>query len=97
MGRDEDELTYLNKTKALNPDFALTYFYLARIELNRGQDYNAAVALAQKGLALKPEPSDLALGYFLLADLYNRLGQDALSQEYARKGQEAARAHPAER
>ena len=54
MGRDEDELTYLNKTKALNPDFALTYFYLARIELNRGQDYNAAVALAQKGWPSNP-------------------------------------------
>ena len=38
-----------------------------------------------------------ALGYFLLADLYNRLGQDALSQEYARKGQEAARTNPPQR
>jgi tetratricopeptide (TPR) repeat protein len=97
LGRDEDELTYLNKTKALNPDFGLTYFYLARIELNRGRDYDAAVALVQKGLALKPEASDLPLGYFLLADLYNRLGQDALSQEYARKGQEAARTNPPQR
>ena len=97
LGRDEDELTYLNKTKALNPDFGLTYFYLARIELNRGRDYSAAVALVQKGLALKPEASDLPLGYFLLADLYNRLGQDALSQEYARKGQEAARTNPPQR
>jgi tetratricopeptide (TPR) repeat protein len=97
MGRDGDELAYLNKTRALNPDFPLTYFYLGRIELNRGQDYNAAVALVQKGLALKPEASDLALGYFLLADLYNRLGQESLSQEYARKGQDAARANPPER
>jgi tetratricopeptide (TPR) repeat protein len=97
VGRDEDELAYLNKTKALNPDFPLTYFYLARIDLNRSQDYNDAVALVLKGLALKPEASDLPLGYFLLADLYNRLGQDALSQEYARKGQEASRANPPQR
>ncbi len=97
MGRDQDELAYLNKTKALNPDFPLTYFYLARIELNRGQDYNGAVALALKGLELKPEASDLPLGYFLLADLYNRLGQEALSQDYARKGQDAARSNPPQR
>jgi arylsulfatase A-like enzyme/uncharacterized protein HemY len=97
VGRDEDELAYLNKTKALNPDFPLTYFYLARIELNSSRDYNDAVALVMKGLALKPEASDLPLGYFLLADLYSRLGQDALSQEYARKGQEASRANPPQR
>ncbi|MGD0782853.1 MAG: sulfatase-like hydrolase/transferase [Candidatus Aminicenantales bacterium] len=97
MGRDDDELAYLNKTKTLNPDFPLTYFYLARIELNGGRDYNDAVALVQKGLALKPESSDLALGYFLLADLYNRLGQEALSQEFARKGQDATRANPPQR
>ncbi len=35
---------------------------------------------------------DLPLGYFLLADLYNRLGDSARSLEYARKGQAAAEA-----
>jgi len=30
------------------------------------------------------------LGYFLLADLYNRLGKDSLSREYAQKGRELA-------
>lgn len=30
------------------------------------------------------------LGYFLLADLYNRLGNQALSLEYARKGKQLA-------
>jgi hypothetical protein len=35
---------------------------------------------------LKPTKKDLPLGYFLLADLYNRLGQQAKSAEYARQG-----------
>jgi arylsulfatase A-like enzyme/predicted Zn-dependent protease len=96
-GREEDERTWLEKTRELNPEFPLTYFYLARIELNRGGDYREAVALVEKGLELRPEPSDRPLGYFLLADLYNRLGEEARSLEYARKGQEAARAVAPER
>jgi len=97
MGREDDELAYLNKTKALNPEFPLTYFYLARVNLNRHQNYEEAVALVKKGIELKPDPPDLPLGYFLLADLYNRLGQEALSQDYARKGQDAARSNPPQR
>jgi choline-sulfatase len=92
MGRSDDEKAYLDKTKVLNPDFPLTYFYLARLGLNRGANYDEAVALVKKGFELKPDPPDLPLGYFLLADLYNRQGRDAQSQEYARKGQAATRA-----
>ena len=76
----------------LNPDFPLSYFYLARLHLNRGQDFEEAVRLVKQGIELKPDTEDLPLGYFLLADLYNRLGDDARSADYARKGQDLARA-----
>ncbi|MHB8056121.1 MAG: hypothetical protein ACYDH3_12830, partial [Candidatus Aminicenantales bacterium] len=72
----------------VNPDFPLAYFYLARNYLNRGENLDEAVRLVQKGIDLKPDPEDLPLGYFLLADLYNRLGQNSLSLESARKGRE---------
>jgi len=88
LGQEEEELKYLHKTIDINPDFPMSYFYLARIYLNHGENYEEAVALVKKGIDLKPEPKDLPLGYFLLADLYNRLGNQALSLEYARKGQE---------
>ena len=58
--------------------------------LNRGENYEEAIALARKGVDLKPDPAELPLGYFLLADLYNRTGNGALSAEYARKGQASA-------
>jgi tetratricopeptide (TPR) repeat protein len=70
------------------PSFPLTYFYLARIYLNQGQNLNEAIDLVNKGLELKPDKDNLPLGYFLLADLYNRLGDYARSEEYARQGQE---------
>jgi arylsulfatase A-like enzyme/lipopolysaccharide biosynthesis regulator YciM len=86
MGDALEEEKYLNKTMELNSDFAMTYFYLARIYLNRGERFDEAVSLAKKGVELKPAKKDLPLGYFLLADLYNRLGQQRKSEEYARQG-----------
>jgi arylsulfatase A-like enzyme/Flp pilus assembly protein TadD len=92
MGREEDELQALRKTIDAEPDFPLAYFHVARILLRRGGDYREAISLAQKGIELRPAPSELPLGYFLLADLYNRVGDNARSEENARKGQAAAAA-----
>jgi len=88
--RREEE--YLNRAVSISPDFPLPYLYLARLGLNRGDDYRGAVELVQKAIGLHPDRSNLALAYFLLADLYNRLGAPAESGRYARLGQEAARA-----
>ena len=97
LGREDDELISLKKTVDLNPEFPLSYFYMARIYLNRGQDLEQAVTWVKKGIDLKPEKEDLPLGYFLLADIYNRLGREDLSQEYARKAQDLARGNSSKR
>ncbi|HUT07569.1 MAG TPA: sulfatase-like hydrolase/transferase [Candidatus Latescibacteria bacterium] len=97
MGREDEEYDTLQKTIAVNPEFPIAYFYLARIELRRGRDFEQAIALAKKGIELKPAPAELPLGYFLLADLYNRVGDAVKSEEYARKGQAALAAATAAR
>jgi tetratricopeptide (TPR) repeat protein len=89
MGKVDEELETLRKTTEAEPEFPLAYFHTARILLQRGGDYEEAIALAKKGIALGPAPAELPLGYFLLADLYNRIGDNALSEENARKGQAA--------
>ena len=86
MGDALEEENFLNRTIEINPDFAMSYFYLARIYMNRGEQYNEAISLVEKGIELKPAKKDLPLGYFLLADLYSRLGQQGKSEEYARQG-----------
>ncbi len=91
-GQEDKEFEYLTSCMTTNPEFPLTYFYLARINLKRGERYQESIDLVKKGIELKPEKSELPLGYFLLADLYNRVGENALSEEYARKGQAAAAA-----
>jgi arylsulfatase A-like enzyme/Flp pilus assembly protein TadD len=92
MGREDEEYETLKKTLEVEPDFPIAYFYLARILLRRGGGYEEAIGLVQKGIELKPAPADLPLGYFLLADLYNRVGDQARSAENARLGQAAAEA-----
>lgn len=92
LGREDEELASLRKTIEAEPEFPLAYFHVARILLGRGTDFEEAIALAKKGIALRPAPAELPLGYFLLADLYNRTGQNALSEENARKGEAAAAA-----
>jgi len=91
-GNEERELEYLEKCREAEPSFPLSYFYIARIHLNRGEKYAESVAMVRKGIDLGPAKAELPLGYFLLADLYNRLGDARLAQEYARKGREAAAA-----
>ena len=90
LGREEDEADALRKTIAANPEFPVAYFYLARIDLKRGRDFKAAIDLVKKGIDLTPSMAELPLGYFLLADLYSRVGDVVQSGEYARKGQAAA-------
>lgn len=86
LGDVQEEEKYLNQTIEINPDFPMSYFYLARIYLNRGERFDEAVSLVEKGIELKPDKKDLPLGYFLLADLYSRLGYPGKSLEYAQKG-----------
>ena len=91
MGQVDDEERYLRLTMQINPDFPLSYFYLARLYLNRSQDFEEAIRLTNRGIELRPDPKDLPLGYFLLADLHGRLGNAQRAAEYARKGRELAR------
>jgi len=92
MGREDEEYETLKKTLEVEPEFPIAYFYLARILLRRGGGYEEAIGLVQKGIELKPAAADLPLGYFLLADLFNRVGDQARSVENARLGQAAAEA-----
>ncbi len=92
VGDESKELEYLQACKDADPGFPLTYFYLARIYLNRGERLEEAVDLVKKGIDLKPEKAELPLGYFLLADLYSRLGNMAASDEYAARGRALAEA-----
>ena len=91
-GRPEKEREALEKCLEADPKFALAYFYLARLDLERGERYADAIELVRKGIDLKPDPAELGLGYSLLADLYQRTGDDARARECAAKARALAAA-----
>jgi hypothetical protein len=62
--------------------------------MDSGKDLDEAERLALKGLSLKPDRQSSILGHFLLADIYNRLGDTGKSQRHlqlARQLEEAKR------
>jgi tetratricopeptide (TPR) repeat protein len=86
LGNSDDERRLLEETIRIEPDFAPAYLYLARSLMIAGGNYRRAISVVDRALEKKPEGSDLALAYYLLADLYNRIGEQGLSNEYAAKG-----------
>lgn len=89
QGNVSEEEVYLEKTMESNPEFSLSYFFLARIYLNRQEKYTEAISLVETGLTKKVEKEYLPLGYFLLSDLYNRVGNYSKSAEFLEKGKQA--------
>ena len=73
------------------PNLALPRLYLGRNLMDQGGRPDEAIALVEESLGRKPEASELALGYYLLADLYSRKGRPDLSSRYAEKGRLAER------
>ncbi len=86
-GQSAKEEEYLTRTLEINPDAPRALLFMARIYLNRGQDLQRAVQMVTTAVDAELENQELAFGYFLLADLYNRLGDTARAREFALKAQ----------
>ena len=63
-----------NGAIVLEPSFAEGHLYLAKTLLDTG-DLSGAEAEARQGLAAGPKASAVALGHYVLADVYSRLGR----------------------
>ena len=61
----------------LNPRFAEGYFYLAKLYLDQGRNFDEAVGARPAGLEFGAQSEFAPLGHYVLADLYNRRGQHA--------------------
>ncbi len=63
-------------------DYADAYIFLAKTYMDSQRDLNKAAELALKGLSLEPEKNSMVLGHFVLADIYNRLGNYSQYQHH---------------
>ncbi|MCK4431168.1 MAG: sulfatase-like hydrolase/transferase [Candidatus Aminicenantes bacterium] len=69
-------------------DFTNGYIYLAKAYLDLGENLDEAIHLAKKGLELGPESEYAPLAHYILADIYNRLGQTDKYYEELQKGRQ---------
>ncbi len=81
QGNLEGYLEQMEKVIKTAPAEAEGYLFLARGKLLRHDDPAEILELVKTGLSRARTPELKALGYFLLADAYNRLGQPARVQE----------------
>ena len=93
MGNARAQEEAYKKSVELNPNFAEGYFYLAKLYLDEGRNYDEAIAIVKRGIAVGSRSSFAPLGHYVLADLYSRIGQPDEAQREAEKGRalEAAR------
>jgi len=72
----------------MEPNFAIGYLYLAKAIMDGSRNLKEAVDIAKKGISLGPEPEYLPFGHFILADIYNRLGNFVMAEKELQKGKE---------
>ncbi|MCX7973571.1 MAG: sulfatase-like hydrolase/transferase [Candidatus Aminicenantes bacterium] len=60
-----------------NENYGPAYIFLAKVLMDRGIALEEAAEKALYGLRLNPDLPSQILGHFVLADIYNRLGQPA--------------------
>ena len=86
LGRPGEQERVLRDAIQANAKSPGPYLVLALTFLQREERYSEAVELAHLALQQHPKGQELQLNYFLLADLYNRLGDSERESEYARLG-----------
>jgi len=92
LGRPAEQERVLRNAIQANPASPGPYLFLALTFLQREERYPEAVELARLALQRGPKGQELQLNYFLLADLYNRLGDSEREHEFARLGRSVAAA-----
>ena len=85
MGQLRKGIEHYQETIKYKDDFAYGYLFLANAYLDLDENLDEAISLAKKGLELASESEYAPLGHYILADIYNRLGQMDKYYEELRK------------
>ena len=97
LGRPAEQERVLRNAILTNPRSPGPYLVLAMTFLQRGERYVEAAELAELGLQQNPKGQELQMAYFILANLYQRLGNSELASEYMRLAQRTAESSGGER
>jgi arylsulfatase A-like enzyme/predicted Zn-dependent protease len=74
----------------IEPSFKMGYLMLANcyLELGDPAHYPEAIVLCQKGIALEPQDKETLFGYFIITNLYAKLGDRNNLALYTKKGEQ---------
>lgn len=89
VGRFGEQQRLFEAALESNPDFVRGYFFLGKLLLDRNGDLARAEYLVRAGLEKDPDGARAGpLGYYVLADILNRLGRQAEAAEAVQTGQQ---------
>lgn len=86
LGNRPAQLDAFKKSIENNDHFAEGHLFLAKLYLEMGQHLDEAVTLARKGIELDRSSAFAPLGYYVIADIYNREGRPADAAAEAARG-----------
>jgi arylsulfatase A-like enzyme/lipopolysaccharide biosynthesis regulator YciM len=89
-GRTAEAAERFRQVTEQQPKFGTGYLYLAKALLDSG-DLEGAAQAAQRGLDNQPEKAIAPLGYFVLADIFNRQGKIAAAARAEAEGRRLQR------
>jgi Tfp pilus assembly protein PilF len=88
LGDDAAALEQMREVVRISPRLAQGYLFEARGLLKQGAPVDEVQPLVEKGLSLADTPDTKALGFLLLADIYNRRQQPEKVNEALRRAAE---------
>jgi tetratricopeptide (TPR) repeat protein len=88
MGRVDRQQELWEASIESNPDFVQGYYHLAKLLMDRGGDLGRAEELVREGIGNDPNHEEGPFGYFILADILNRLGRKAEANDAVATGRE---------
>ncbi len=92
LGDTAGAITYYRKTISSNPNYNKPYFIIAEYYLKTNQQLQEAINLCKQGVAIKPYNESTLFGYFILTNIYARLGDKANFDLYTSKGEQLYKA-----
>jgi arylsulfatase A-like enzyme/Tfp pilus assembly protein PilF len=88
LGNLREGMEHYKQAIEHNEDFANGYLFLAKSYLDLNENLDEAMRLAKKGLELAPQSEYAPLAHYILADIYNRLGQTDKYNDELRKARQ---------
>ncbi len=88
-GSFNEAIEFYKKVIEIEPSFKMGYFMLANCYLETGEEVNypEAITLCQKGIAIEPQDKETLFGYFIITNLYSRLGDQQNLALYTKRGE----------